>query len=270
MKKIKVGIIGCGTIGTSIIQAIRKKFHSRLAIAAICDHHPKKIEELKRKAHFKAVLCDIDEVIKKSDIVIEAASAEASLEIVKKALRKHKKVLVMSVGGLLKGRGLESALKSTRGKLWVPSGAISGLDGLLAASEATLKQVKLITRKPPKGLLTAPFFKTRKFPKLNKNQEKCIFKGTAFQAVKYFPQNINVAAVLSLAGLGAKRTRVEIWTSKKYRSNQHEVVIESSSGTIRTVTTNKPAPGNPKTSYLAVLAAVATLRKIISNCRLGT
>ena len=90
------------------------------------------------------------------------------------------------------------------------------------------------------------------------------------QAVRNFPQNINVGAVLSLSGMGPRKTKIEIWTSNAYRTNQHEVVIEAGSGKIRTITQNIPAKENPKTSALAIYAAVATLRKMFSAVRVGT
>ena len=156
------------------------------------------------------------------------------------------------------------------GKIWIPSGAVAGIDGLLAAREKGIHGVRLITKKPPASLKQAPYFRKRKFPSLSGKQTKRVFRGTAAQAVKAFPQNINVSAVLSLAGLGAKKTQVEIWTSRAFRYNQHEVIIEGPFGKIRTVTMNLPSEENPKTSALAIFSAMATLRKIFSTIQIGS
>ena len=117
----------------------------------------------------------------------------------------------------------------------------------------------------------AAFFLKKKFPVLKTlTQEKRVFRGVAAEAIEHFPQNINVAAVLSLAGIGPDRTEVEIWTSRAYKGNRHEILVEGDFGTFKTVTQNKSAPGNPKTSYLAILSAIATLKKAFASVRVGT
>ena len=116
----------------------------------------------------------------------------------------------------------------------------------------------------------ADYFKNKKFPVLRGQEEKRIFQGSARKATQVFPQNINVAAVLSLAGIGADKTCVEIWTSNAYRRNQHEVVIKGASGEIKAQTSNLPSKTNPKTSALAIYSAIAALRKIFSPVQIGT
>ena len=223
-----------------------------------------------QKIRRRVPVVSMNRLIAGSDLVIEAASAAVSGLVAQKSLKRGKQVLIMSVGGLPAQKGLRVLLKKSRGKLWVPSGAVAGVDGLLAAAESGIRRVRLVTRKPPDSLREAPYFRSRKFPRLHGDKPVCIFKGAALQAVKAFPQNINVAAVLSLAGTGPRKTQVEIWTARSYRTNQHEVVIESKAGKIRTVTENVPSPANPKTSALAYYSAIATLRKIFSSLRLGT
>ena len=265
MNKIKVGIIGCGAIGSSLAQMIERRFKKEARLSWLCDHHSPKAVALQKKLKSRPAVTGSRDLIRKADLVIEAASAHVSGKIAREALLRGKDVLVLSVGGLL-----ERGLKSGKGRLWIPSGAIAGVDALLGAREAGLKSVKLITRKPPAGLSEAPYFKKKKFPKLASSKEYCVFKGNAADAVRNFPQNINVAALLSLAGLGPQKTQVEIWTSKAYRGNQHEVTIVSNAGEIRTLSKNVPFPENPKTSALAAYSAAALLRKIFSNVRVGT
>lgn len=271
MKKLKVGLIGCGTIGSVLGKKIIKEFKRDLVLAYVCDNHPdrvrKQLKELKSSS-LRGVT--IKKLIKSSDIIIEAASTEVAAEVAKQGLEQNKTVVIMSVGGLLKLKGLRQLVKKSRGQLLVGSGALAGVDAIAAAREAEISSVTLRTRKPPKGLDGAPYFNKRKFPKLKGDEEKCVFRGTADQAVKGFPQNINVAAVLSLAGLGAKKTKVEIWTSRKYKRNQHQVVVKGEFGELEATTTNKPAPDNPKTSYLAALSTVAMLRRLTDSFRVGT
>ena len=269
VRKFKAGIIGCGTIGTHLARVLVRDFRSQATLAYLCDRRPEKAESLKRRIHSPARIIPLEKLIRGSDLIIEAASAQISAEVAARALKLGKQVLMMSVGGLI-DKNLGQMSKKSRGRLWIPSGALAGIDAVLAARQGRIRSVKLVTRKPPQALMRAAYFKSREFPKLRRREERRIFKGSAREAVKAFPENINVAAVLSLAGVGALKTRVEIWTSRAYRSNQHEVTVEGDFGTIHTVTRNVPFPENPKTSYLAALSAAATLKNIFSLLRVGT
>ncbi|MBI3313548.1 MAG: DUF108 domain-containing protein [Candidatus Omnitrophica bacterium] len=270
MKKIKVGIVGCGTIGSALALILRRKFKSRAELSYLCEHHEEKAHLLMKKLGKKIPLVPAARLIQKSDLIIEAASAAISENIASLALRRNKEVLVLSVGGLLMNQSWVRAARKTRGHLWIPSGAVAGIDGLLAGKQAKLRQVQIKTQKPPEGLAEAPYFRMRKFPPLKGSEQVCVFMGNALQAIRAFPQNINVAALLSLAGLGPRKTKVEIWTSRAFKRNQHEITVEGDFGKITTRAENVPSPGNPKTSYLAILSATALLEKIFSRVRIGT
>ncbi len=275
MRKFKVGIIGCGAIGTALAETLIKdrKLNFRAVLSAVSDKDPGQAERLLSRIGRKLPIMSIPEIIKRCDFVIEAAHSSISSSVASLALKHDKYVLVMSVGGLLKspfGR-LRALIAKSSGRLYCPSGAIAGVDALLAAQTNGLRRVKLVTTKPPQALKGAPYFKTHAFPVFKSGEgKKLVFRGTALQASRAFPQNINVAAILSLAGLGPKRTEVEIWATQVAGTNRHEVCIEGDFGTIRTTTENIPAPDNPKTSYLAILSAAATLRKAFTTLRLGT
>lgn len=266
---VKIGIIGCGTIGAALAKAIPREFAGRARLAYLCEHHAEKAEKLRKQISSSVRIVEMDYLIRHSDIIIEAASAAISEGIASRALAQGKQILILSVGGLLLG-DWRKLLKTSKGRLWIPSGAVAGIDAIVAAGEAKISKVKLITRKPPAGLDSAPYFKTRRFPMLKGKREVRVFKGNALQAMKAFPQNINVSAVLSLAGLGPQKTEVEIWTSLSYRTNTHEVFAEGDFGSLHAVTRNVPSRENPKTSALAVYSALATLRRLFSRVRIGT
>jgi aspartate dehydrogenase len=265
----KIGIIGCGTIGAALAKVIEKKAFPQASLAFLCDRIPDVAAALCHDLRRRIPLVTIPVLIKKSDVVIEAASADVSGEIARESLKQGKQVLVMSVGGLLR-ENLERMALGSPGRLWIPSGALAGVDALLAAHQGKIRSVRLVTTKPKIALGDAPYFRNRKFPSLREGKPVRVFKGSARQAVLAFPQNINVAAILSLAGIGADKTQVEIWAAADSKLNQHEVTIEGDFGRIAAVTQNVPAPDNPKTSYLAVLSAMATLRRILSNTMIGT
>jgi len=270
MKKMKVGIIGCGTIGTEIALACRGRLSKKIELIAVCDSDEKKALSLNRKLKKRVKLLKLDELIKLSDLVVEAASAAMSGDVLKKCVRAKKDCMVMSVGGLL---GREELLKTAgrRGvKIYIPSGALCGIDGLKSSAVGKIDSVTLTTRKPPKGLAGAPYLKEKGIDVSNIKEETIVFEGSAEEAVKGFPQNVNVAAVLSLAGIGARKTRVRIVTSLDYTANIHEVEIKGEAGCIVTKAQNVPSKPNPKTSALAIFSAIATLEGITKNVRIGT
>ncbi len=148
--------------------------------------------------------------------------------------------------------------------------ALCGIDALKAASVGKIGSVTLTTRKPPKGLEGAPYLKLKKIDLKAITKETTIFEGSARDAVKGFPANVNVSAVLSLAGIGAKKTMVRIVTSPAYKKNIHEVEIIGDAGRITARTENIPSKANPKTSALAIYSAIATLEEIAKSVRIGT
>lgn len=270
MTKTRVGIIGCGAIGSSLARLISENFKDAAEVLYVCDHHKEKAKAVKSFLSRKAQVLSMPEVIRKSDFIVEAASTTFAEEILKSALKHGKQVMLMSVGGLLGIKNWKEITSQSHGRVWIPSGALAGVDALLGYKQGRIQSVTLKTFKPWKALVSAPYFQKRQFPKMSSNRPVCIFKGNAGQAVQGFPQNVNVAAILSLAGLGAEKTRVEIWTSKTQKVNSHEVEIKGDAGRVYAKVDNVPSVQNPKTSQLAVYSAAALLEKIFATIRLGT
>ncbi len=269
-RKIRVGILGCGAIGSQLARIIDRKFPSVYRLTCLTDLSQEKALRLARSLKIKVRVVSQEEMIKRCDLVIEAASYKAVQPLVKEVLKRHKSVLVMSVGGLLGSKKAVKILKKGRGKIFLPSGAIAGIDGLLAAGMGKIKMVSLTTKKPPRAFAGAPFLKSRHISLEKIKEEKLLFRGTANQAVKAFPQNINVAALLSLAGIGPQKTIVKIYASPFLKRNIHQVEVEGDFGRMVTITENVPSPGNPKTSYLATLAPAALLKKMADTLKIGT
>jgi len=147
---------------------------------------------------------------------------------------------------------------------------VLGLDGVKAARLGAITEVTLTTRKPPAGLKGAPYIEEKGIDLDAIKDEELIFEGAAGEAIKAFPKNVNVSATLSLAGIGAEKTKVRIICSPKYVRNSHEIELKGEAGTFFIRAENVPSPDNPKTSYLAVLSALATLKGIASAVRVGT
>ena len=270
MKKLRVGIIGCGTIGSQIARACQGSLKDKVGLVAICDIDPDKAAILKKALKKGPVVLELDQLIKKSDLVVEAASAKISGEVLDRCVKSLRDCMIMSVGGLIGHEKLLKLAKDKGVRVYIPSGALCGVDGLKSASVGRVDSVTLTTRKPPKGLAGAPYLKEKNIDLAGINGETVIFEGSAEEAIRGFPQNVNVSAALSLAGIGAKKTRVRIVTSPGYTKNIHEVEIESEAGRIFTRTENVPSKSNPKTSELAVFSAIATLAGITDTVRVGT
>ncbi|MFC1644212.1 aspartate dehydrogenase, partial [Candidatus Omnitrophota bacterium] len=216
------------------------------------------------------IAAGIKEIIDESDLVIEAACGEIVPDVVKAALDKGKDVIVMSIGGLLGSEDLLEAARKKGVKVILPSGAIAGIDAVKAAKTAGIESVTLTTRKPPKSLKGAPYLSEKNIDVDTLTGETVIFEGSATEAIKGFPKNVNVSALLSIAGIGAEKTRVRIVVSPEYTRNTHEIEVKGSAGILTMRTENVPSPDNPKTSYLAALAAVASLREYFDTVRIGT
>ncbi|WP_415283392.1 aspartate dehydrogenase [Candidatus Nitrososphaera sp. FF02] len=269
MPQRKVGIIGCGTIGSQLATAIDTGAVRNAGLVSLFDAVPANIEALKKKLGSKpGVFTDFEKFVKTDcDIIVEAASQDAVRKFAKQVLAAGKDLMVMSVGALADKALLAELLKEA-GKsgcrLYVPTGAIAGIDAIRAVRHL-LDSVTLTTTKNPKALAGAPFFETGKV-KLDQIRSKTmVYEGTAAEAVRMFPANVNVAAVLSLAGIGVDRTKVRIVADPAFSTNQHEIEAKGSFGEFKFTVNNVPSPGNPKTSYLAVLSATECLRSICDD-----
>lgn len=270
MTKLRLGIIGCGTIGGEIARSCLTRLKDKVELSALCDADRKKCELLKNSLKTKAAILPVDRLVKKCDFVVEAASASVSAGVLEKCIRAGKDCLVMSTGGLLARPALLAKAGKKMVRVFVPSGAVCGIDGLKAAGVGGIEMVTLTTRKPPKGLAGAPYVVSRKIDLGAIAADTVIFEGSAEDAVEGFPQNVNVAAVLSLAGIGAKKTVVRIVATPGSAANIHEVEIACKSGRITTRSENVPSKANPKTSALAIYSAIATLESAVSSVRIGT
>lgn len=266
---IKIGIVGCGSIGSELIKAVKKDFKGKAKLVAVCDIDVKKAQEAVRIFKQKPKIASLELLIKMSDLVIEAASASISAAVAKKTLLAGKEVMIMSVGGLVGRNDIFQLANRKKKHLYLPSGALCGLDGVKSANMTKITQAVLVTKKPPRALEGAPYIVENKINLSALKKDSIIFDGSAEEAIKGFPKNINVSAILSLAGVGAKKTNVKIICSPKTKVNSHTVIVKGDFGELNAQTNNFPFPDNPKTSYLAVLSAMATLKTITEYVKIG-
>jgi len=269
----RIGLLGCGAIGTEIAIAIDlNKIPAKLThMYDFSKAHSKKLAD---KLKNKPIITENVGLLAAApvDIIVEAASQDAVKDNVLSIIQNRKDVMIMSVGALLDESIFDiivSSCKDFNKKVYLPSGAIIGLDGIRSVKDE-LDSLVLVTTKNPMALKGAKFFDISKIDIDKIKESTTIFEGSANEAVKLFPANINVAALLSLAGLGGEKTKVRIVADPFTNKNTHEIQAEGRFGKFSIRVENVPSQ-NPKTSKLAVLSAIECLRKICGNeINLGT
>lgn len=269
--KIRVGILGCGAIGSRIAKSIKTHCHDHAVVSALYDINPAKSQNLQKSVPQKNVVKDsYAGLLSSSDLVIEAVNAPDTHQLVRQALLAKKDVLVMSVGKFLEGESILTLALKQGVRVLIPSGAIAGIDAIKAASLQRIDKVTLTTRKPIYGFTDNAYVQERRINLSQIKKETILFDGNVREAVKCFPQNINVAATIALASNAKDKLRIRIATSPEFKVNSHEIEVVGEFGRLVTKTENVVCPDNPKTSYLAVLSAVRTLKEYFQGIKIGT
>ena len=270
----KIGLLGCGAIGTQIALAIDSgKMNAH--VTYIYDFDKNKSETLNSKLTKKSIIVENPHLLSSNsvDLVVEAASQDAVKNHALSILQNRRDLMIMSVGALLDESVLDVLLEACREfkkNIYLPSGAIAGLDAIKSIKNE-INSITLITTKNPKSLKGAKFFETNKIDVDNIKDSLTLFDGNAKDAVNLFPANINVAALLSLAGLGSEKTKVRIIADPNTDKNTHSIEVNGKFGRINITVENVPDPNNPKTSRLAILSAIECLRGICSeDMHIGT
>jgi len=270
----KVSLLGCGAIGTQIALAIDSgKVPARLT--HIFDEKKEASEKLVSKLKNKPEIVENSHLLSSHpvDIVVEAASQDAVKDAALSVLQNRRDLMVMSVGAFLDESVfdvLSDACKEFKKTIYLPSGAIGGLDAIKSVRDE-LESICITTTKHPRSLKGAKFFETSDIDLDAISGSKLIFEGPAKEAVSLFPANINVAALLSLSGIGSQNTRVKIIADSNTDKNTHQIEASGKFGKMTFKIENFPDPNNPKTSRLAILSAIETLRKYCSDeIQIGT
>jgi aspartate dehydrogenase len=267
-KSLRVAIAGLGPIGKGAAEALDQGIDG-LSLAAVSVQNPEKhhnwLGTLKRPPAILPIegLCDV------ADIVIECAPAKLLRSIVAPFVEKGKTAIVLSAGALLENEDLIEVARQNGGQIMVPTGALIGLDAVTAAAVGEIHSVRMVTRKPVQGLAGAPFLVENNIDIDQIKEPLKIFDGTAREAAKGFPANLNVAVALSLAGIGPDRTRLEIWADPALTRNVHRVEVDSDAARFSMSIENIPSE-NPKTGRITALSVIALLRKQRAALRVGT
>ncbi|MCW0205526.1 MAG: aspartate dehydrogenase [Achromobacter sp.] len=267
MNRYRVGIAGFGAIGQAVAQSLDAGLPG-LALAAVAVRAPKAPPAF-GWANGAPAFTTIGALHEHCDVVVECAPAAVFRDIAEPVLRAGKKLVVLSSGALLRHDDLIELARAHQGQIVVPSGAILGLDAITAAAEGVIHSVTMITRKPVRGLLGAPYLAENDIDLSAIAEPRLIFRGSPREAAVGFPANLNVAVSVSLAGIGPDRTTLEIWADPSLERNVHRVEVVSDSATFSMEIQNIPS-ANPKTGRITAQSVVAALRKLTAPLRVGT
>jgi aspartate dehydrogenase len=265
---VRVAVAGLGAIGTKVVKALDQGIEGLVLAAVSAQNVEKHRAWLSGLKNVPAVV-PIEALADAADIVVECAPSKLVRSIVAPVVVRGKCAVVLSVGALLENDDLIELAKDNGGQIIVPTGALIGLDAVTAAAVGTIHSVQMVTRKPVGGLAGAPYIVENNIDIERITEPLKIFDGTAREAAKGFPANLNVAVALSLAGIGADRTRVQIWADPTVTRNVHRIEVDSDSARFSMSIENIPSE-NPRTGLITALSVIACLRKLRASLRVGT
>jgi aspartate dehydrogenase len=268
--ELKVALAGFGAIGGALARRLDRGI-AGLRLAAISARNLEKARDRADDdlAHPVPVLPP-EALPDHADVVVECAPATAFRTIAEPALRAGRILMPVSVGALLEHADLIELARTNGARIVVPTGALLGLDAVRAAAEGEIHSVRMITRKPPGGLAGAPHLERHGIRLEGLSEPLKVFEGTAREGARGFPANVNVAAALSLAGIGPDRTRLEIWADPGVTRNTHRIVVEADSARFEMQIENVPSEENPRTGKITALSVIAALRGLVPSLKIGS
>ena len=266
---IRIAIGGLGAIGKALARRLAEGAVPGVVLAAVSAKNQDKARAFINTLPCPVPVLEISQLEPVADIVVECAPAAILGEVIGPFLRAKKKAIVLSVGAILFRPDLIELARLTGGTILVPTGALSGLDAVVAAAEGEIHSVRMVTRKPPNGLSGAPYLIEHGISMEGLTEPLKVFTGNAKEAAKGFPANLNVVVALALAGIGPDQTMLEIWADPTVVRNTHTITVDSDSAKFTMTMENIPSE-NPKTGRIVAQSVTALLRKMTSSFVVGT
>jgi aspartate dehydrogenase len=267
---LKLGIGGLGAIGLAVASRIDNGDVPGIALTAVSARDAEKAHAKIARFRNKPRLVPLDGLADHADVVLESVPARHFCDIAEPAIAKGRIFMPLSVGQLLTNMHLVEKAKKTGARILVPTGALLGLDAVRGVSEGNVESVRIVSRKPPRGLAGAPHLVQNGISVDGLTSPLKVFAGTARQAIVGFPANVNVAVALSLAGIGPDRTMIEIWADPGIHRNTHTIEVRSDSSDLSMTIANIPTEENPATGKITALSALAALRRLTAPLVVGT
>jgi len=265
---LKVGLAGLGAVGLEVARRIEAGIPG-LVLAAISVRDQDKARRNLPQAGTRIPVLAADALAQSCDVVVECLPPAMFRTVALSAIDRGRLFMPLSVGQLLENWDLVARAKETGARILVPTGGLIGLDAVRAAAEGTIRSVTMITRKPPNGLDGAPHLIAHGISVKDLKAPLKVFDGTAREGARGFPANLNVAAALSLAGIGPDKTRLEIWADPALDRNTHRIEVDADTASFSMSIANVPSE-NPRTGRIVALSTVATLRGLVAELKVGT
>jgi aspartate dehydrogenase len=273
-KTLRTALLGGGTIAQLVLERARAGELAGIEVVGVGGRRPHSTgAALAERFGVPYVVGRAALLALRPGVVVEAASHDAVREHLVPLLGAGTSVIVLSAGALTDDRlreAAEAAAAHSGALFYVPSGGIGGLDALKTACLAGVDEVSIQVAKPPVAWQGIPYVESKRLRLESLQSAITLFEGSAREGVPHFPQNVNIAAVLSLAGIGLDRTRLKVVADPALTLNTHTIRVSGRCGTFTVVLQNEPAPQNPKTSWLACYSVLAALKAMKSRVRFGT
>jgi aspartate dehydrogenase len=267
---LRVAVGGFGAIGKVLARYLDRGIDG-LALAAVSARDTGRAEAAIAEFATPVPVLPLARLWEAADVVVECAPATHLRDVAEPALANRRTLITLSCGALLDNFDLVELARRQGGRILVPTGALIGLDAVQAAAVGGgLRSVHMITRKPPNGLAGAPYLVEHGIGVDGINAAKLVFAGSAREAARGFPANVNVAAALALAGIGPDRTTIEIWADPAVSRNTHRIEVEADTARFSMQIENVPSAENPRTGKLTPLSVLALLQKLSSPLAIGT
>lgn len=272
---VKLGILGCGNIGRFVMRNLDREEFRQFSLQVIAGRPTSEaaLKDLAAQYGCGYTTDPMSLADRGLDVVLEAAKPAAVKEYAPTILRAGVSMVTMSVGAFADVEFMAEAQRAAEAgnsRLLLPTGGIAGLDNLKAARLAGLEESVLTMTKAPQALAGAPYFELHPVDLLAIKEPTVVFEGTAAEAIKGFPQNVNVAVALSLATLGPEKTKLRVVCDPAATRIKVEIFARGAAGELKMEIINTPSPDNPRTSYQACLSALQTLRRFTDHVQLGT
>jgi len=270
MSDRSVAIAGLGAIGAPVAKALLAGDVPGMTLVAASARDHAKARKTLGVSGASVPLVGLEDLAAMADIIVEAMPASAFDDVAWPVVEQGKTLIALSVGCLLDRQDLIDRAKETGATVMAPTGAILGLDAVRAAAEGEIESALVETRKPPQGLVGAPYLVENDIQVEGITEPLCIFDGAVRDAVKAFPANVNVSAAVSLAGIGPDKTRIKLWADPGVSRNTHTVTVVADSTRFTMTIEGVPSPDNPRTGMLTPNSALATLRRMGATLVVGT
>jgi aspartate dehydrogenase len=265
---LKVGLAGLGAVGLDVARRLEAGI-AGLVLTAVAVRDKDKAGRNLPQIGGRIPVVAADALADCCDVVVECLPPQLFRGVATSAIERGRIFMPLSVGQLLENWDLVARAKQAGARILVPTGALIGLDAVRAAAEGTIHAVTMITRKPPNGLDGAPYLVERGISLKNLTAPRKIFDGSAREGARGFPANVNVAAALSLAGIGPDKTRLEIWADPALTRNTHRIEVDADTARFSMSIEGIPSD-NPRTGRIVPLSVIAALRGLVAELKVGT